>query len=825
MTVRRWALLAALAVACSLLLGRAASAVYVDYRFYAVLGAGDVWRARGIALIVMKGLARVVATLFLFGHLYAVRQSVVSLVLPRRLGNVEIGEEVPGRYLVGAALVIAVVLGMLLPIADSWSSLALGYYGLPFGESDPYHEVDLGFFTYVLPLEGSLYLWALVVILVAAAVVIFLYALTPSLRWQNGSLYVSNYVRRHLMVIGALLLGMLAWSYRLEAFKVLLNGSSGEGAFGYTDHHAIIPVDLTLAVLTLVAAIVVVWFGWSGQVRVAFGAVGTVLILSLSLRQLAPLVVRRSAPARTAGQREAPYRATRVAYTRRAFGLDRLGPADPAMSFSSLREVSTNVPAWEPAALARAVARGSHGELGASGVGWIPSAVGVVAVVPEHTTSVSGGDPEQQEDRWSVARILGASADADGGPVHVTLSGQRAREDDRLEPVIVHDSATGYLVEPDSLGRLTGSSLESSLSRVAHAWSLQNLRLLSDLPRPSPRIIVQRALRDRVRAVAPIFLQGTEITPVAIGDTLFWLLDLYSASASYPLSTRIGIGPEETTYLQHAATAVVNGASGRLWLAADATLDPIARSWVQAFPSLFTSWARLPRALAEAAPPALDLLRSQAQVMARFGLRGDSGPTGQVPWNIGADTLMPEGSTALWLLPGRRALAWSQPILDENGHVLGLFVGTGGPSRHAAYLPLAHAGTRWSAASDELHRAADSSLILPAGTQAVRGGIHAVPVGDDVAFVQSTYAWRADAPPALVRVSALLGDAVTTGRTLPEALGVAVTPPSETSTPSPDYRSRVAALVEQMRAALQRADWTAFGRAFDALETLTRASR
>ncbi len=264
MTARRWALLAVLAVALLLLAGRILAGVYVDYRWYEALGASSLWSTQAFLTALLDLASGGAAALFVFANLYAVRHSVVSIVLQRRVGNVEIGQEVPGSYLVGAAAAIAIVAGTLLTLPDrSWMSLALSRHGIPFGETDPYFEADLGFFVYWLPLENALHLWALITLLVAAALVIFLYALTPSMRWQRGSLYVSNWVRRHLVVLGSILLLIIAWGDRLGAYRVLIHGSGASGAFTFSDHHAAIPVSVWLSILTVGIAFVVLIFGWN----------------------------------------------------------------------------------------------------------------------------------------------------------------------------------------------------------------------------------------------------------------------------------------------------------------------------------------------------------------------------------------------------------------------------------------------------------------------------------------------------------------------------------------------------------------------------------
>jgi len=180
------------ATALVLLLGRWGSQQYADALWYDSLGAYDVWQARflnGMALRLGSFLA---ATAFAFVNLYAVRQSVVSLVLPRRIANIEIGEEVPSRYLLIATLALSALIGSSLTRAgDLWWFALRARIGQPFGESDPYFGADLGFFVYWLPFETEIYYWAMLMLLVVIGVVVLLYALTPSLRGTRGSLYVS----------------------------------------------------------------------------------------------------------------------------------------------------------------------------------------------------------------------------------------------------------------------------------------------------------------------------------------------------------------------------------------------------------------------------------------------------------------------------------------------------------------------------------------------------------------------------------------------------------------------------------------------------------
>jgi uncharacterized membrane protein (UPF0182 family) len=81
-----------------------------------------------------------------------------------------------------------------------------------------------------------------------------------------------------------------------------------------------------------------------------------------------------------------------------------------------------------------------------------------------------------------------------------------------------------------------------------------------------------------------------------------------------------------------------------------------------------------------------------------------------------------------------------------------------------------------------------------------------------------------DGPPTLARIAIVMGDSLMTGRTLAEATSPAehVADGSNATEDKAlrDFRAQVASLYAAMRSALQRGDWSAFGRAYDALGRL-----
>ncbi|HEX2779314.1 MAG TPA: UPF0182 family protein, partial [Gemmatimonadaceae bacterium] len=582
MSGRRRLVLVVLVAALLLLLGRGLAAAVLDYQWYTALGAGAVWRSRAMIMLLVGTLTAALGSVFAFLNLYAVRASVVSLVLPRRVANLEIGEEVPPRYLLIGTILLSLLLGAALTQLD-WVPVARFAYSDPFNESDPYFQRDLGFFAHWLPLERGLYLWALLATLLITAVVVFLYALTPSLRWERGTLRVSQYVRRHLSILGALLLILLAWSYRLDAFTLLGDGSGSMGEFSYVDHRVLVPANVLLSILTLAGALALAWTGWAGQLRAAFATVSALLLLSLLLHQLAPALSRRLAGQQDPVVRERPYLATRAAYTRRAFALEQLSAGHDSTWLSI--DLARGTPSWDLTALRHSVERTRGTELASSfGVRALPS--GELAAL-----AVARGSAATADD-WGAQFFSLSRADDRGNPVMVDARGAPTAEWLSLQPVVVTDSGDGYAIVADSVGRIVGVPMGDGAGRLVPAWALQNFRLLTqDLPHPAPRLVAHRAVLDVVDAVAPVFERGSRVTPALAGDTLLWLVDLYSTAPDYPLSARVEVAGVEEAYMRHVATAIVNATTGHVRLVADSLAmetDPLARGWRRRFPQLFT---------------------------------------------------------------------------------------------------------------------------------------------------------------------------------------------------------------------------------------------
>ena len=503
---RRRLLFGVVIAAVLLVGGRALSALYADYSWYGAMGAGPLWSERAGDMLLIYGIGWVVAVLLSFVNLSALGRSIGSLTLPRRLANVEFGEAVPRKYLDRFAFILAIAIAAALtPALPNWTLLALARLQVSFREADPYFQHDLAFYSTWLPFEKALYSWATLLVVSASLLVVILYSLTPGLRWERAGLRMSAHVRRHVSVLAALLLLLTMWSYRLKSYDLLIRGSGEAGVFSYVDHQWLLPGLLLLSIATAAAAITVLLSGWTGQLRTSFVAVTVIVVLSVTVQEVVPLIVRRFAPKTVQIARERSYVATRTDFTRRAYALN-------ASSYEALSK----------------------------------------SAVSAALDSVSS-----------------------------SATGQQVLRRDSL----VYPGARGLVVVSDPQPDVAGPRVGDGLPRLGYAWAYQSADLLSDSIPHRARLITVRDVRNRVREVAPIFTQGSMVEPMFHADTLYWKLELYSASSNYPLSQHFVLAGEERSYFRHAATALVNARTARVMIAADPTPDPISQAWMTAFPN------------------------------------------------------------------------------------------------------------------------------------------------------------------------------------------------------------------------------------------------
>jgi hypothetical protein len=620
-------------------------------------------------------------------------------------------------------------------------------------------------------------------------------------------LKISAHARRHLTVIVGLFLLMLAWHFRLEMYQLLMKGSAAGGSFGYIDHRVAIPGALVLSLATFGAGIFVMIAG-VGSRRMAIGATVSVLVLWVLVRQLAPTTVRRWTRDADPVARERPYVATQAGYTRRAYAVDRIQLGDSSAQYRNADSAVAAAAVWDDLTLRLALDPTQPVDTNASWVSWRPSVRGPAADIVRRTLDATGN-----RETWTVTSVDAAAADPTGDivPMPDPYSRVSASGDRTIRAPLVYPGAASYDVIPDSSHRVVGVPIDSRLSRVAHAWSLQSPQFVAGrLPGPKPTLVDVRDVRERLDRLVPFFVQGRTVWPMVVADTVYWTVELYATTDWYPLSLPITVDGDEWRYYQHAAVAVVDGYSGDVMIVPDNVLDPLASVWVKRFSSLFTTAAALPAGVREMLPPAPNQLVVQATAFGRFGPRTMDFDIRHIPESLGGDSDVVTGGP-MAVLRTKTAITTSLPLVDSTDRVRGVMVSVGGSNRRTVWFEVP-ASQHWSAVADRF-RGLDST----SGRRAPRplhSAIRAMPVANRVVFVQPVFSYPREDSPTLSYVGVIDGDV---------ARRLSGLRRDGTPVAGGDLRGQVQAAYAAMRSALARGDWVAFGRAMESLSRIAGA--
>jgi uncharacterized membrane protein (UPF0182 family) len=832
---RRWLLIALAIAAVVLLVGRAATALYVDHAWYTAMGAPALFWERVLDTAILQGGAWIVGSVFAFANLHAVRRTILAVAMPSRVANIELTAMVPGRRLFTATVVAAMLVSAVLatPVTN-WADLALVRHGVPFGEIEGILDHDLGHYLYWLPLEETLYLWALVSLVSLTAMVLVLYALTRSLRLEGRRLAASNHVRRHLSVLGCLVLLLLAWSYRLDAFDLLRQGSGPDGLFLNVDHRVTLRVDFLLSYGAGIAAFIILRTGWVGQMRAAFVTLSVVLAATVGLRHLLPAVVTRGDLLGDRNRRDRDYLAARALFSRRAFDVDAMrivgtdsGTGSPLpLPVQALRDHAS---LWDRDVLGRGLgsvagenatsASGAGGLVDAAPVGWTR--------VDGHIAALRVRRPLASSDEWSLAVVDVTRPDVRDHVIE--LSVERAGSEAGAWPLIGPGVEGTRLLDQSRAPDIPAATLTTRPSRIAHAWALRDVALLEgdSATMASPVLVTHRDVRDRLRRLAPVFVQGDDVLPLRDGDRFYWVVQLYSASDRYPLSQRWQIAGGIYSYFKLAATALVDARTGRVQLVPVAKPDAIARTWMARLPALFTPAAALPSSLVAQLPMPTESAVAQIRTFARYGSRLDGPVLRHLP-----DSALVGGAPAPFIVGESAAAttAWSVPLLDAGDQLEGVATAVGGADRATWWLATPSPRPRWSALRNQLQATLDSAqAAVPESarreTRLTAGRVEPLVTTRGVLLMQTVRTTGGDGRVVITRVGITDGERVGIGSTVAEALagiGALTSPgrpgarPGSASSDEP-AAGTAARLYESMKQAMRRGDWNGFGVAFDSL--------
>jgi uncharacterized membrane protein (UPF0182 family) len=385
-----------------------------------------------------------------------------------------------------------------------------------------------------------------------------------------------------------------------------------------------------------------------------------------------------------------------------------------------------------------------------------------------------------------------------------------------------------------------GIPVEGILRKTLFAWYFGDVNLLiSNYITSNSRIMMRRAIQDRVQTIAPFLHLDHDPYLVVSEGRLFWFQDAYTTSDYFPYAQPSA--GRDFNYIRNAVKVIIDAYQGRVDFFLMDQSDPIAATYDRIFPGLFKPMQTMPEDLQRHIRYPEDLFRIQAQMyrayhmdspevfynredLWQFPRQAEGGPNATMaPYYI-VMRLPGEPRAEFFLMlpmvPSRRdnMIAWLAARCDPPNY--GRLIVYEFPKDKLVYGPF-QIEARINQNTDISQQL---TLWNQLGSRVIRGHILVVPIENSILYVSPLYL-RAEQGqlPELKRVIAAYGDQVVMKDNLEEALSALFTE-TRIGAPAPgETADRASEALRHYNSAIERlksGDWTGFGMELDAMRTL-----
>lgn len=539
-----------------------------------------------------------------------------------------------------AGAVIALLVGA--STSGTWESVLLYLNQGAFNLVDPVFGRDVSFFVFTLPIWEGLRTWLFVALLFTLVATAIVYGLG----WRGWEIRTAALA--HLSILGAALLLLIAWQYRLNAYELVYSTRGAATGAGYTDVNAQLPAYNLLSLVTAATAILLVVAAFR---RGTWRAIVVLVVIWFGVAFLAgnvyPGLVQQFQVRPNELNLERPYIANNIEFTRKAFALDEIEvssyDASTQLTADALRaepETIRNIRLWDYRPLLqtynqiqalrqyyefvdidvdRYVIDGRLQQVMLSARELAPERLNTNAqtwvnrkLVYTHGYGVAVS-PVAQVTRDGLPSFLLQDLPPTG-VITITQPQVYFGEKD-------NDYVIGRTDEPEfdyPRGDGNETTRFSANTGIAMGWGARllfaihfadiNLLLNSDIQNDS-QLLWRRSIVERTQLVAP-FLRYDSDPYLVIGDDgrLYWIQDAYTISDRFPYSERLGA----INYIRNTVKIVTNAYDGRMTFYVMDENEPFTAAYQRIFPELFQPFSAMPPDLQDNIRYPNDLFRVQA---------------------------------------------------------------------------------------------------------------------------------------------------------------------------------------------------------------------
>jgi uncharacterized membrane protein (UPF0182 family) len=749
---------------------------------------------------------------------------------------------VAGRVARGLLAVLAVGLGLFcaLPARAQWLTALMNFYATSFGQTDPILNRDLSFYIFRLPWLEFLQGWFLWLILFALAGAALVYLATHSAERISARVQIVGVrqpwlrlpptAERHLLVLGAIALALIAWGYQLNIPSLLYSTSGAAYGAGYTDVHARLPVMYLLIGIALLGAAILLASMFVRVRWLPYAAVGAWLLVAFLGGSIYPSLLQRVVVVPNELAREREYIDHTIRLTRAAFGLDKVVEADfdvleetVPLDLAANQATIKNIRLWDYRPLLRtygqlqeirsyyafndvdvdryqldddyrqvtlAAREIAHDELAPTAQTWVNR-----HLVYTHGSGLALS-PVNEVIEEGLPNLWVRDIPPQSGYPALAITRPEIYYGELTDDYVIAKTEEQELDYPS--GELNvyttyqgqgGVVLNSFLKRLAFALRLGDSQiLLSGAITPESRLLWHRQVQERVETIAPFLRYDPDPYPVIVDGRLVWLLDAYTVSDRYPYSEPIETSYGRINYIRNAAKVTMDAYHGNMSFHLVDPQDPLAATYAAIFPDLFRPVEEMDPTLVAHWRYPEGLFRIQAATFETFHMTDPQVYYNQEDvWNWAQEV-----ATGERVLMEPYYVNMSLPGETETEFVLMLPYTPSAKDNMIAWLYARNDGQQYgqlgvyrfskqrqtygpmqieSRIDQDPQISAQLSLWNQRGSQVIRGNLLVIPIDQAILYVEPIYLQaEASQLPELRRVIVTYGNRIAMEETLADAL-------------------------------------------------------
>ena len=547
------------------------------------------------------------------------------------------------------ALILIISFFVASESSDQWNLLLRYLYQQPFGSTDPIFDRDIGFYLFSLPFYNFVRSELFVLLIIAALVTMGWYLKNGALQIEGDfsqamgastalpKITIAPKVKKHLIFLGGIIVLFLAWGYHLKIYGLLYSTQGPAFGASYTDVHikilaykALIIVSLGFALILFVGA-----FKFKTKLIYFSGAIwiGAVLVFA----SLLPLVVQKLVVKPNELDKEAPYIAYNIDYTRKAYGLNRIKEVNfevnDELSAQDLKRHDVtiqNIRIWDERPLLqtyrqiqtmrlyydfnnvdvdRYLINGQYRQVMLAArelvVNQLPSQANTW--VNRHLIYTHGYglalSPVNEVTSEGLPRLFIKDVPPSFEPDLKIERPELYYGEKTIDYVLVKTKTKEFDYPKGDKNVYTiyqgsgGVPINSFFRRFLYAIEFLDPQIMfTTYLSPESRIMYNRRISRRVGLIAPFLDYDGDPYLVVSGGKLYWIQDAYTTSDMYPYSRRSSgyFRNKELNYIRNSVKVTIDAYNGDVVFYIIDEKDPIVKTYASIFPDLLKPFNEMP---------------------------------------------------------------------------------------------------------------------------------------------------------------------------------------------------------------------------------------